>query len=609
MAPIEGYASLVSAAPGDTVDFCVRADRAHPSFRLEVYRRGLTDRLVETRNGIAFTPGPQDDAQLATSGCGWPPAAGCQITIPSAWTSGYYVGKLTSADEVAWIPFVVRTAAPGTKSNILVKINDTTTQAYNAWGGRSLYSSPFAPRISFDRPYGDLNLYENYQLPFLRWAEANGFALEYCSAVDLHTNPRLLENYRLLLSFGHDEYWSWEMRDQVETFIGNGGNVCFFCGNTCWWQIRFDFNNGGRIMMCYKETDTVINPGRIQDPERQHPERITVRWYEAPVLRPENSMTGVSYRTGAGMWDPHPIVPDQRYRGYRVTNAAHWVFRGTGVSDGDEFGKGTSVDTTIIGYETDAAGIAAGSAPPRVLGDDGTPKNLVVLATADLLDWRPPNAQAGRATMGVYQRHGTVFTAGTVNWAGGLSLGATWTPVDQITKNLLRGLSGTSPAHLEVANSGFEQWANSLPVGWVLDGAGRVSAERAAPDANFRNIRNDGGGHFSLKVDASAGETWIGQPGLLCAAETTYGVGGWAKAYAPGATIRLQTTDTWADFVTAAHTGSGNWEYLFAVGSARGDKSVFPARVKIQVAGGLQAWFDNVVVMAIPGHPDWVDRR
>ncbi len=143
----------------------------------------------------------------------------------------------------------------------------------------------------------------------------------------------------------------------------------------------------------------------------------------------------------------------------------------------------------------------------------------------------------------------------------------------------------------------------------MLDGAGRVSAERAAPDANFRNIRNDGGGHFSLKVAASAGETWIGQPGLLCAAETTYGVGGWAKAYAPGATIRLQTTDTWADFVTAAHTGSGNWEYLFAVGSARGDKSVFPARVKIQVAGGLQAWFDNVVVMAIPGHPDWVDRR
>src|SRR5262249_14877370 len=149
------------------------------------------------------------------------------------------------------------------------------------------------------------------------------------------------------------------------------------------------------------------------------------------------------------MWDPHPIVPAVRYRGYRVTNAAHWVFRGAGLADGDEFGKGTSVDSTVIGYETDAAHIAPGSAPPRVVGDDGTPKNFVVLATAELLDWTPPDAQAGRATMGLYQRHGTVFTAGTVNWAGGLSLDGTWTPVDQITKNLLRGLSGTNCPGLE----------------------------------------------------------------------------------------------------------------------------------------------------------------
>jgi N,N-dimethylformamidase beta subunit-like protein len=609
MAAIEGYASLTSAAPGDIVNFCVRADQTLNSFTLEIYRRGLSDRLVETRNGTAFTPGAQDDARLAATGCGWPPAAGCQITIPSAWTNGYYVGKLISADQVAWIPFVVRTAVPGAKSKILVKINDTTTQAYNAWGGRSLYSSPFAPRISFDRPYADLNLYEDYQLPFLRWAEANGFELEYCSAVDLHTNPRLLESYRLLLSFGHDEYWSWEMRDQVEAFIGNGGNVGFFCGNTCWWQIRFDFTNGGRIMVCYKETDAVINPGHIQDPQRQPPERITVHWHEPPVLRPENSMTGVSYRTGAGMWDPHPIVPDQRYRGYRVTNAAHWVFRGTGVADGDEFGKGTSVDNTIIGYETDAAHIVPGSAPARLVGDDGTPKNFVVLATADLSDWAPPDAQRGKATMGLYQRHGTVFTAATVNWAGGLSRDGNWTPVDQITKNLLRGLSGTQAPGLEIANSGFELWDDSVPAGWALDGAGRVSAERAEPDTSFPNIRNDGGGHFSLKVDASAGETWISQSGLLCAAETTYGVGCWAKAYAPGATIRLQTTDTWTDFIMAAHTGSGNWEYLFAVGSRQVAPPLFPARVKIQVAGGLRAWFENVVIIAIPGHPGWVDRR
>ena len=607
MTVLEGYASAVSAAPGDTVSFCVRSDQAHSSVTLEIYRRGLTDRLVQTLTGTAFTPGDQDDASLASQGCGWP--AACQVTVPANWTSGYYVGKVISADQIARIPFVVRTAAPGSRSSILVKINDTTTQAYNAWAGRSLYSSPFAPRLSFDRPYADLSLYENYQLPFLKWAEANGFELEYCSAVDLHTNPRLLDRYRLLVSCGHDEYWSWEMRDQVEAFIANGGNVCFLCANTCWWQIRFDFNNGGRIMVCYKETDAVINPTHIQDPQRQPPERITVHWYEAPVSRPENSMTGVSYRTGAGLWDPHPITPAQRYRGYRVTSAAHWALRGTGLSDGDEFGKGAGVDDTIIGYETDAAHVLPGSAPPKVTGDDATPKNFVVLAAADLTDWTPPNAQAGYATMGIYRRYGTAFTAGTVNWAGGLSLNGAWTPVDQITKNLLRGLSGTSHPGLEIANAGFEQWDNAQPIGWMLEGAGRVLAEGAAPDPNFKNIRNDAGGHCSLKVDAAAGETWISQPGLLCAAGTPYGVGCWVKAYGPGATIRLQTTDAWTDFATAAHSGSGNWEYLFAVGSPPGAAPLVPVRVKIQVAAGQAAWFDGVLVLGIPGHPEWVDRR
>lgn len=605
MAAIEGYASAVSAAPGDSVNFCVRSDASHSAFTLEVYRRGASDQLVHTCSGTSFTPGTQDDASLALAGCQWPAAAGCQVTVPASWASGYYVGKITSADQIAWAPFVVRAAAPGAKSKILVKMNDTTAQAYNAWGGRSLYTTgPFTGRVSFDRPYAspdpatlnNLNLYEQYQLPFAQWADAHGVDVEYCSAVDLHTNPGLLENYRLLLSFGHDEYWSWEMRDQVETFIANGGNVCFFCGNTCYWQIRFDFSSGGRIMMCYKETDI-----GFPDPDRQDPQRITVRWAEAPLLRPENSMTGVAYRNGAGWWnDPVDLV--KRDRGYTATNAAHWVFQGTGLSDGDVFGQGTSVDTTILGYETDAALMTPGSTPPTVAGTDGTPKNFVVLATADLTDWGP-GGQAGHATMGLYQRNGTAFTGGTVNWAGGLSLDESWTPVDQITSNLLRGLTDARLPGLGIVNAGFERWATGLPTAWTLEGAGGASPEAAAQDPSFSGIRNDDGGHFCLKVDGTAGDTWISQSGLQCAAGDTYGIGCWAKASKPGATIRLQTTDTWADFVTAAHTGGGNWEYLFAVGTAQGTNGLVPARAKIQVAAGVQAWFDGIVVVAIPGHP------
>ena len=49
--------------------------------------------------------------------------------------------------------------------------------------------------------------------------------------------PNLLSNYRLLVSVGHDEYWSEEMRDNVEAFLENGGNAAFLSGNTCWWAV------------------------------------------------------------------------------------------------------------------------------------------------------------------------------------------------------------------------------------------------------------------------------------------------------------------------------------------------------------------------------------
>lgn len=578
---IEGYASVTSAAPGETVDFHVRAAAAQSHFTMDIFRRGAADTLVKSCTGDAFVPGPQDDASLAINGCGWPAAAGCTTVVPNDWSSGYYVARVSSGGEDAWIPFIVR-ATPASTSSILAKISDTTSNAYNAWGGRGFYTTPFAPRISFDRPYDDLGLYERYQLPFIAWAERHGYAIDYCSSLDLHLNALQLENYRLFLSLGHDEYWSLEMRDQVEAFIAAGGNVAFFSANTCFWQIRFDLNNGGRTMICYKEAEA----GHPQDPDRSDPRRVTTEWSAPPVSRPENVMTGVSYRDGAGWW-VDPVDPARRYRGYTVTNASHWVFEGSGLANGDSFGGGTSVDNTILGYETDATG-------------GGTPANFAVLARADLRDWAP-NGQGGFATMGMYRRNGIVFTAATVNWAAGLSQNGAATAVDKITEHVINGFNSDPPAPIDLTNGGFEDWPNGVPSGWALDGAGSVSAEDTDPEASDNDMRFiGGGGNFSLKVDATAGETWISQSDFTCEADAMYGAGCWAKANAPGATIRLQRTDDWQDFAVAAHSGSGNWEYLFAVGSSVDGGASFPARVKIQVASGVQAWFDNVSVMPVP---------
>ncbi|GAC1614553.1 MAG: hypothetical protein NVS4B5_03350 [Vulcanimicrobiaceae bacterium] len=590
-ASIEGYASVPSAMPGEAIDFHVRASASrYAQFSLQIVRRGVSDDVLDTREGVAFVSTSEDDARLAAEGCDWPAVASCRIVVPADWRSGYYVAKLIAAERTAAIPFFVRSASPGSTSRVLVKMSDATAQAYTAWGGRSFYTTPHAPRISYARPYDDMDLFERYQLPFLRWAETSGIALDICSSLDLHRDPRLLEPYRLLVSLGHDEYWSLEMRDQVEAFIASGGNVAFLSANTCYWQVRFDFTGGRRIMICYKETEN-----KPPDPERDDLRRVTVRWFEPPIVRPENRMTGVSYRNGAGWWID-PLVPATRFRGYTVASDGHWVYRGTGLRAGDVFGNGTSVDDTILGYETDAALITPGSRPPTVTGADGTPRDFAVLATADLRDWAA-HGQGGAATMGSFQHNGIVFTAGTVNWAGGLTAGGGSSVVDTMTKNILQVLVRERAGLIAMANASFDDWANAVPVGWILDGAGAVSAE--ATDSDFRNnqARFSDGGRAHLKVDAMRGETWLSHSDLTVDGRKTYGAGCWVKARARGATIRLQTTDTWTDFALAEHSGSGDWEYVFARGSADRDDTSVPARVKIQVSSGVQAVFGDVTVL------------
>ena len=61
-----------------------------------------------------------------------------------------------------------------------------------------------------------------------------------------------------MLSVGHDEYWSWEMRDAVEGFVAAGGNVAFFSGNDASWQVRFD--EGCHTMTSYKYMGPFSDP-------------------------------------------------------------------------------------------------------------------------------------------------------------------------------------------------------------------------------------------------------------------------------------------------------------------------------------------------------------
>jgi N,N-dimethylformamidase beta subunit-like protein len=420
---LEGYTSATSVAQGATIDFHVNNMPAagNTTVQLVIDRFAPLGSFSFTDDFPALSHPTPSDAYAV--GCGWPSAYAFEV--PATWPSGYYRATLTNTSgEATAIPFVVRASEPGSGAPVLFCVPVTTFQAYNSWGGKSLYLNEAPERskkVSFQRPGGSG---PGNELALAQWLANNSIDVEFCTSVDLHSDGMLLCNYKLLISSGHDEYWSKEMRDHVEAFIAAGGNVAFFSGNTCWWQVRFEDDN--RTLICYRDA--------LEDPlAGVDNQRVTVQWHAAPVNRPENTMTGVSYRKGAGCW----IDESWRSASYTVNFPDHWVFEGTGLSFGATFGAGS------VGHETDGAELQLEGSVMRATCRDGTPPSFVVLAWADLSHWRA-KGQGGLATMGVYCAGGTVFTAGTMQWAD--KLDGTSPAVECITRNVIGRLSDTYPS-------------------------------------------------------------------------------------------------------------------------------------------------------------------
>lgn len=400
---IEGYPSAASVQAGASIAFHINCSKAC-SVRIRVKRLGATVALdLEVAAAVvAVTPAPTP-AEAYRRGCGWPVAY--TLAVPADWASGLYIAELTA--QVKGAPktelfFVVRAATPGRAARILLMTPDTTVQAYNTWGGKSLYGEVGsttleydltlrARKVSFNRPIPREHYTTEYDRikVFWRWLLSLGkYAVECCSGVDL-TDYAFLSQYQLLLSVGHDEYWSREMRDNVERFVDEGGNVAFFSGNTCYWQVRFEDEH--RTLVCYKSATE--DPWATVDPSR-----ATVLWAHAPVQRPPNGMMGVGGE--AGSW----VIPlEQRFT---VAFPQHWVFAGTAQQAGTLNTFGTA------GYEVDAADFELQAGIPLATRRDGTPRAFVILGYALIAGVEKP----GRATLGLMRSTGCVFTAGSVDW-------------------------------------------------------------------------------------------------------------------------------------------------------------------------------------------------
>ena len=441
---IEGYAGQRSVAQGEEIPIHVSTSAA--KYQIEVARLGMTREVVWTKKDVPGAAHPiQEDA--SANGCRWPESL--RLPVGMDWKSGYYEVTLRAADaggkwtqrsertasSSAW--FIVRQARPGSTSKILLQLCTNTYNAYNNWGGFSVYaynslSNNQGHRVSFERPVR--SQFSRWELPFVKWAEANGYTLEFAANDDLEFRPEILAGYKLVLSVGHDEYWSSPMRDSLEAWIAKGGNVAFFSGNTCCWQVRTE--DEGRAFTCWKQNYHLDPVFQTRDFKT-----LSTAWSHHLVKRPENQLTGVGFLHG-GYRKSHGQFMDEPAE-YEVHRPDHWLFAGTDLKQGAKFGG----KDTIVGYECDGCELEWKDALPFPTFKDGTPKSFEVLATCPVR-WHPDDAEwyekweigrTGAACLGIYTNGGTVFTAATTDWSHGLQ--GNDAHVVRITKNVLERLT------------------------------------------------------------------------------------------------------------------------------------------------------------------------
>ncbi len=410
------YTRSYTYARGAMVDLHISSTAS--TCRLEIVRDGGAQTSVYGTDDIATTWQETPD-QVSVIGCGWEPTF--TFKIHDSWPSGAYRITLTAEGRdgkpITCHHLIIVLPNAGPKPGRILQIAATGTwTAYNTWGGSNHYQGitgpnrdQFAATVSIERPLcrgfvvlpedaprvplevslppGTVPRYPHmewayangyskkyassgwasYDSQFFRWAERQGYGVDLASQHELHFNPGILDDYDCVVFVGHDEYWTWEMRDTVDAYVDRGGHVARFAGNFM-WQTRLE--DEGQRQVCYKyiarKEDPVYRGGDVT--------RVTNSWEAPEIGRPGALTFGLNATNGvyAGWGGCAP----RGARGFPVYRPGHWAFAGTGLFYGDLLGA----DSHIYGYEVDGLSYDIRHGLPYPSVDSGAPEGLEILA-------------------------------------------------------------------------------------------------------------------------------------------------------------------------------------------------------------------------------------
>ncbi len=577
---IQGFATNISYNTGEVARFKIKTPAI--AYAIDIYRLGYYQgngaRWMGA--GVITTALPQTqpveltDAATGLVDCGnWTESA--HWNVPANAVSGIYIARLTRTDTqgASHIIFIVR--ADSSRSNLLFQTSDATWQAYNSYGGNTLYigntSYPggHAAKVSYNRPMylraggggsafvGD-GLF-NAEYPMVRWLEANGYDVSYTTNVDTDRRGALILRHKAFLSVAHDEYWSAGQRANVTSARNAGVHLAFFSGNEVYWKTRWEASIDGsgtahRTLVCYKEGTLGDNScaGKC-DPAAT---TWTGLWRDgcsftppADGCVPENTLTGqMSWAVSNGAIRVPAAYKNMRF--WRNTSVASLASN-----------QHATLSPNSLGYEWDWEQYPDSYPPGRIL------------LSETFLNGRTHHLSLYRHPGGAL-----VFGAGTVQWSWGLDGvhergGSTpSTDMRQATVNLFADM-GVQPATLQpglvAATASTDATAPVSVITYPVSGAqlpnnNTVTITGTASDA--------AGAVAGVEVSVDGGTTW--RPAV--------GGANWAYTWTPtamgSATLKCRGFDDSGNMEQAGAPTTANAIFVSAVAapSPNYPASIFP---------------------------------
>jgi hypothetical protein len=546
---IQGFATSMSVNKGDTISFKIKS--ATSNYHIDILRLGYYGgdgaRLIASNlspTGPSNQPACLTQASTGLIDCGnW--AVSRSWTVPATAVSGVYIAHLVRNDTGGDSQIIFDVRDDASHSDLVVQTSDATWEAYNDYGGNSLYkctTDPCPPgdpsayksayAVSYNRPVDTETRTALFsaEYPMIRFLEANGYDASYVSSVDVNRSGQLLQNHKLFISSGHDEYWSATQRANMEAARNAGVNLAFFSGNEGFWKTRWGpsvdgSNTPDRTLISYKDThftapqDPVEWTGTWRDPRFTTP---------ADGVTPENALTGQSFVVNSGT---SRITVPYAYRQLRM-------WRNTAAATLSP-GQSLALAPDTLGYEWDVDADngfrPAGSFPLssttvsglEVFTDYGSTTTLGGTATHSMTMYRAPSGAR-------------VFGAGTVQWAWGLDdENPDGNPADrnmqQATVNLFADMGSQPSSLIPGLVSAAKTTDTTAPVATI----GSLPATvQDGQQVTISGTASDSGGVVAgVEVSTDGGSTWHPATG------TTNWSYSWTAHGNPATTIKVRATD------------------------------------------------------------------